>query len=182
MLCRVCAWACLHMHVCACVLCILLIVFLFLVFSNRESASCTHVSAVLHALASVNPTSLNLKPNIHSAGVTGDEVPVTSLPCLWKAPRKRKQSSLPLSEAVFQKHHYTRPVKRGITPLEDFDLRPPEFQGTASSCLPALLQKVKGEQLCVSLLLDSSFCHGENLTIPTHTSSPNLPDMLPCWI
>ena len=86
------------------------------------------MSAVLHALASVNPTSFNLKPNIHSAGVTdGDEVPVTSLPCLWKAPRKRKQSTIPMSEAVFQKHDYTKPVKRSIKPVEDFDPRPPEF-------------------------------------------------------
>ena len=93
-----CMWVSAYVCVCACVLCVVLIVFLFLVFSNRELASCTHVSAVVHAFASVNPTSFNLKPNIHSAGVTnGDEVPVTSLPCLWKAPRKCKQSTLPIS-------------------------------------------------------------------------------------
>ena len=81
-----------------------------------------------------------------------------------------------MSEAVFQKHDYNKPVKRSIKPVEEFDPRPPEFRGTASSRLPDLLQKVKGEQLCVSLLLDSSCCHGENSTIPAQTSSPHLPD------
>ena len=80
-----------------------------------------------------------------------------------------------MSEAVFQKHDYNKPVKRSIKPVEEFDPRPPEFRGTASSRLPDLLQKVKGEQLCVSLLLDSSCCHGENSTIPAQTSS-HLPD------
>ena len=69
-----------------------------------------------------------------------------------------------------------KPVKRSIKPVEDFDPRPPEFRGTASSRLPDLLQKVKGEQLCVSLLLDSSCCQWENSTIPAQTSSPSLPD------
>ena len=171
-----CGCVCVYICMCVHVFCVYYLHFCS-IFSNRESASCTHVSAVLHALASVNPTSFNLKPNIHSAGVTdGDEVPVTSLPCLWKAPRKRKQSTIPMSEAVFQKHDYTKPVKRSIKPVEDFDPRPPEFRGTASSRLPDLLQKVKGEHLCVSLLLDSSCCHWEDSTIPAQTSSPSLPD------
>ena len=179
----VCARACLLcVYVCACVcMCSVCSIIYISVpfFSPTESQQVALVSAVLHAvpLASVNPTSFNLKPNIHSAGVTdGDEVPVTSLPCLWKAPRKRKQSTIPMSEAVFQKHDYTKPVKRSIKPVEDFDPQPPEFRGTASSRLPDLLQKVKGEQLCVSLLLDSSCCHWENSTIPAQTSSPSLPD------
>ena len=110
-----------YVHACACLV-TLLVHFCFFSFPNRESASCTHVSAVLHALASINPMSFNLKPNIHSAGVTdGDEVPVTLLPCLWKAPRKRKQSTIPMSEAVFQKHDYNKPVKRSIKLVEDFD-------------------------------------------------------------
>ena len=141
---------------------------------NRKSASCTHVSAVLHALASICPTSFSLKPTVHSAE---DQVPVTSLPCQWKPPRKRKQSTLPISQAVFRKHDYSKPVKRSIKSVEDFDPRPLEFRGSASSRLPDLLQKVKGEQLCVSLLLDSSFCHSDNPTTMGQTSSPNLPSV-----
>lgn len=50
---------------------------------NRKSASCTHVSAVLHALAGLNPTTFQLKPNLPPApgDSDDDEPPVTSLPC-----------------------------------------------------------------------------------------------------
>ena len=78
-------WVCLcvHMHVCACVLCA---IFTFLFHFLQQRVSKLH-SCLLFFI--VNPTSFNLKPNIHSAGVTDGEVPVTLLPCLWKAPRKR---------------------------------------------------------------------------------------------
>ena len=140
------------------------------------------MSAVLHALASIHPSSFNLKLNVHLAGDTDVvQVPVTSLPCQWKPPRKRKQSTMPISEAVFQKHDYSKPVKRSIKSVEDFDPRPAEFRGLASSRLPDLLEKVKGEQLCVSLLLDSRFRHWDNATTAGVTSSPNLPDVASLW-
>ena len=45
--------------------------------------------------------------------------------------------------------------------------------GTASQGLPELLQKVKGEQLCVSLLFDPQF-QAEEVSSP---SSHNIPDV-----
>ena len=92
---------------------------------------------------------------------------VTSLPCQWRVPKKRKESTLPISEAIFEKHDYAKPTKRKIKLLGNFDPRPPEFRGDAASRLPEFLDKVKGEQLGISLLLDSHFCRS---TVEQQTS------------
>lgn len=114
---------------------------------------------------------------MHSAGEHAeDEIPVTSLPCQWKPPKKRKQKAMHMSETVFQKHDYHKPEKRVIKPVEDFDPRPPEFRGTANDRLPDLLHKLRGEQLCVSLLLDSSCCYWDDSTSLGGSLVPNLPD------
>ena len=52
---------CVYICMCVHVFCVYYLHFCS-TFSNRESGSCTHVSAVLHAIASVNRTSFNLKP------------------------------------------------------------------------------------------------------------------------
>ena len=62
-----------------------------------------------------------------------------------------------ISDATFEKHDYAKPIKRKISPVENFDPRPEKFRGVASSRLPELLQKLKGEQLCISLLFDEHF-------------------------
>ena len=66
------------------------------------------MSAVLHALADLTPKrAIQLE---HPED--GDEaLPVTSRLCRWNVPRKRKESSIAMSEAVFQKHDYFRPNK-----------------------------------------------------------------------
>ena len=120
-----------------------------------QSASCTHISALLHALSAVNPRVPTI-PHISDSAVE-DEIPCTSLPCQWKPPRKRKESTLRISDATFEKHDYAKPVKRKISPVENFDPRPEKFRGVASSRLPELLQKLKGEQPCISLLFDEHF-------------------------
>jgi hypothetical protein len=89
-----------------------------------------------------------------------EAVPVTSRPCQWKPPRKRKESTMPIAEASFEKHVYGREKKRKVKPLEDFDPRPVEFRGTVRARLPALLEKIRREQLCVSLLFDEHFATG----------------------
>ena len=72
--------------------------------------------------------------------------------------RKVKESNLHLSDIVFEnKHEHARPVKRKIAAVKNFDLQPEVFRKKAKSRLPTLLQQVKGEHLCVSLLLTSSF-------------------------
>ena len=147
-------------------------------YIHRQSASCTHVSAVLHALSGLNPTSFRLQPNLPTVTSEDDieEVPVTSLPCQWKPPKRRKESTLPMSEATFVKHDYANPVKRKIKSVEDFDPRPSEFRGSAASRLPELLENLRGEQLCVSLLFDSQ-CRRANLKRSEQPSSYYMPDI-----
>ena len=107
------------------------------------------MSAVLRCLASLNPALFQLRPNLPPAHVFGDDdtTPVTSLPCQWKRPKKRKESTLHVSKATFEKHDYAKPTKRKIKHVEDFDPRPPEFRGLAANPIPDLLDKVRGEQL-----------------------------------
>ena len=84
-----------------------------------------------------------------------------------------------MSEDVFEKHDYSKSMKQKIKPLEDF-VRPQtsSFHAKANMLLPDLLEKLKGEKLCVSLLLDPSYHHWED--IPTaeilKPSSHNIPD------
>ena len=137
-------------------------------YIRRQSASCTRVSAVLHALTGLNPTSFRLQPNLPTVTSEDDieDVPVISLPCQWKPPKRRKESTVPMSE----------PVKRKIKSVEDFDPRPPEFRGSAASRLPELLENLRGEQLCVSLLFDSQ-CRRANLKRSEQPSSYYMPDI-----
>ena len=119
------------------------------------SASCVHVSAILHALVSLNPSrqpnpSMVLRPEVN------ESVPVTSLINSWKPPRKRKESTMLMSDVKFQKHVYGRQPKHHMSPLESFDPRPEKFRGTANAGLERFLQATKGMGLCVSLLFDQS--------------------------
>jgi hypothetical protein len=54
-----------------------------------KSASCTHVSALLHVLVSFTP--LGLEHTLNNEMVSEETVqPVTSYLCQWNAPRKQK--------------------------------------------------------------------------------------------
>ncbi len=113
-----------------------------------KSASCTHISALLHALVSMTASQFQLQPTespeaLSLARGDDDDVPVTSRPCQWKAPRKRKESSMPMAEAPFEKHVYGREKKRKIKLIDDFDPRPMEFRGIVRDRLPALLDKIR---------------------------------------
>jgi len=88
-----------------------------------------------------------------------ESLPVTSFACQWKPPRKRKESAIHVSETTFEKHVYGKAGKRSYQKLEDFEDRPVEYRGTVKDNLPSLLDKIRGEQRCISLLLDPSFCH-----------------------
>ena len=133
------------------------------------------MSALLHALSALYTSTF--KPGVTAATSDDDEdeaaVPCTSQPCVWKQPKKRKESNLRLSDASFEKHEYAKPVKRKIRPVEDFDPRPESFRNLAQSRVPDLLQKVKGEQLCISLLFDPQFqCEASHQ--PSDHNVPNL--------
>ena len=126
-----------------------------------KSASCTHVSAVLHALVALTTNNRQVQPSLPSVS-TGDEdemMPVTSYLCQWKVPKKRKESNLAMSEAVFEKHDYHKPKKRKISLTEDFDPRPIELRGNAQSLLETFLKTVHGESLGVSVMFDPQYCH-----------------------
>ena len=55
-----------------------------------------------------------------------------------------------------------KPIERKIKPVEGFDPRPVSFRNLAQSRLPDLLQKVKGEQLCISLSFYPQFQCGQS--------------------
>ena len=141
----------------------------------RKSATCTHVSALLHALVAMTPT--HLKPG-RSRYDVDEDLPVTSYPCQWKEPCKRKQSNLNISDAKVEKHMYGKQRKLNLSPLEEFDPRPHKYRGTAPSQLTDFLGKVRGKGLGVSLLFDSSTQHW-TADEPDEPSldggSPNLP-------
>ena len=135
------------------------------------------MSAALHALSSLKPASFSLQPNLLTASSSEDDAmdtPCTSLPCQWKPPKKRKESTLRLYEASFVKHDYAKPSKRKVRCIEEYDPRPPAFRGSTAQRLPALLQQLKGQQLCVSILFDPE-CRQDTLKEVQNPGSHKLP-------
>ena len=59
----------------------------------RKSASCTHISALLHALAAMTPVAF---PAASSTVADDEDANSVPLPCRWKPPRKQKESNLML--------------------------------------------------------------------------------------
>lgn len=125
-----------------------------LFFSCRLSASCVHVSALLHALVALKPAERSHP--LSDDDSDEDAVPVTSLPCRWKQPKKRKSNAMEISTAKFEKYEYGKVKKQTSQFLETFDPRPEELRNQGSSKLPHLLSALAGKGLCVSLLLDPS--------------------------
>ena len=77
----------------------------------RKSAGCTHVSAVLHALVALTTTGFQLQPALPSTSLPDEEgaiMPVTLIPMSVEGPQKQKESNLPMSAAVFEKHDYRK--------------------------------------------------------------------------
>ena len=107
----------------------------------RQLSSCVHVSAVLHAFAELTPKRA-LPLNFEHSNDEEEILPVTSQLCRWNVPRKCKENTMCMSEAVFQKHDYSRANKKKINPIEVFDPHPVQYRGTAASHLPALLDSV----------------------------------------
>ena len=69
--------------------------------------------------------------------------------------------------------------KKQLEPLEDFDPHPDKFKGTVKNSLPALLNDLRGEGLCISLLLDSNLCPNDGTTLSSSSvpTSSTLPDI-----
>ena len=81
-------------------------------------------------------------------------LPVTSFECQWKLPKNRKESSLTMAEASFEKHIYGRKRKKSMDVLEEFDPRPVKHCNKVSERLPQYLESVDQCGLGISLLLD----------------------------
>ena len=126
------------------------------------SASCVHVSSLLHALVAMTANNMQLHPSLPSTSAA-DEVeesmPITSYLCQWKVPKKRKESNQPMSAINFEKHDYQNQKKRRLGPTEAFDPRPSECKGTAQNLLDTFIENVRGESLGVSVLFDPVYCH-----------------------
>ena len=76
----------------------------------RKSTSCTHVSGLLHALVAVGPVDFQAPPG--ASAIAEELLPVTSFACQWKPLRKRKEATLKMVDAKFDKHVYGRQKKR----------------------------------------------------------------------
>ena len=124
-------------------------------FLCRKSASCTHVSGLLHALVSMSESEIHMFKRPVTMANEEEVLPVTSYACKWNVPKKRKVSALRMSEATFEKHVYGKEKRRSLKPLEQFDPRPIELRGTANERLSELLDKLRGKGLSISLSLDS---------------------------
>ena len=131
------------------------------------------MSALLHALASLIVAHIQQVGDIPVPLDDGEALPITSYLCQWNAPRKRKESNMPISEAVFQKHVYGRQRKRELKPIEDFDPRPLELRGKSMEHLKTYLSKVRGQGLGVSLLF------GEECRCWSTTTKQPLAPVLP---
>lgn len=77
----------------------------------------------------------------------------------------------------FLRNMLGREHKRKVVAVEDFDPRPLKYRGMVKVRVPALLDKIRGEGLCISLLLDPKVQHWDNiLTATPSTSAPSLPE------
>ena len=119
----------------------------------RLSASCVHVSALLHALVSLKPSS-----KIHDQALSDDSEDDVL--------KKRKASALRISDATFEKHEYGKERKYPLQDIQHYDPRPTDLRGNATNQLPELLERVKGKGLCVSLLFDPAARVNETVTAP----------------
>ena len=97
---------------------------------------------------------------------------MTSLPCQWKPPRKRKAAAMEVAAVHFEKHELGKIKKNAAKAIESFDPRPVELKNQRAQRLQRLLDDVRGKGLRISLLLDPSTC------VQTHEQSPLTKDEL----
>lgn len=131
----------------------------------RKSASCTHVSVLLHSLVALTPSHFT-PSTIPSAEV--EELPCTSYLCQWKVPRKRKESTMKMLDATFQKHVFGKERKRTYVQMEEFDPCPEAYCGTANANLHTLLDKVPGRDSAYLSCLIQALATGIPLAFQVH--------------
>ena len=87
------------------------------IFKCRKSVACTHASSLLYALASLAPARFQVTPS--TTDDMESPLPITSYICKWKAPKKRKESNMKMSEILFEKHVYGYERKKNLDLLDD---------------------------------------------------------------
>ena len=149
-------WVC-----CSTLKLLLYCVIIMFLTSCSLSASCVHVSAVLHYLVGLKGHHF-MTPSQQETSDSENEdnqqpLPVTSFQCQWKQPRKRKESNLRISEVAFKKHQFG-PQKRKRDTIEEFDPRPIHLRDTAPTNLLTFLSSVRNlePKLGVSVLMDET--------------------------
>ena len=82
----------------------------FLIYAASLHLAQMHVSALLHALASLTA---GHQQDVSSSPALFEEeaLSVTSYLCQWNAPCKQKKRAMLISKATFQKHVYGRQQK-----------------------------------------------------------------------
>ena len=138
--------------------------FIIIIYFYSLSATCVHVSAILHALVSITSS---LQPNPSSVVKVENDadavVSPTSLLNSWKPPRKRKESTLMMSQVKFEKHVYGKERQYDVQALEMFDLRPTKYRGTATASLNKFIEITKGRcYVCLYYLMNLHEC-GRNI-------------------
>lgn len=78
----------------------LCVVMSFLRDLDRNTASCTHVSGLMHALVVMSP------PEVGTTQGGCEDLPVTSFTCQCNVPQKQKESSANLSIEFISKTFY----------------------------------------------------------------------------
>ena len=84
---------------------------------------------------------------------------------------------MPTSEARFERHEYGKVQKRSVKQVSDFDPRPAEFRRSAVERLPSLLDAVRGQGLCISLLLDPKTRYWTESSSLASSSTPTQPTL-----
>ena len=121
-------------------------------FPNRKSASVYPCFSSLDALVALCPGKFTNQTSSSNSNTADEDnsntsLPLTSYPCQWKPPRKRKESNLMMVEANFEKHVYGKPRKNELLPLETFNPRPTELRGKSNQLLKEFIGKVKENHL-----------------------------------
>ena len=71
----------------------------------------------------IKPTSFKIPSSTSLSTDEEQSFLVTSYSCKWNVPKSRKDSTIPMSEAVFEKHEYSKQRKRKIKLVEDYMIR-----------------------------------------------------------
>ena len=85
----------------------------YTIFFFSKSASCTELIYALASLKFAHQQGIDLPLPLDDE----EALPVTLYLCQWNMPCKRKESNMPISKAVFQKHVYGRQRKHELKPI-----------------------------------------------------------------